>query len=62
MVSIDEQKVHFARQQGGDHTEDMPEIPVVAAGSLLELALNKARFSMPVGRITYFLPGTHVVF
>ena len=34
--------------------EDMPELPVIAAGSLLEFALNKAQFSMPVGRITYF--------
>lgn len=34
--------------------EDMPEIPVIAAGSLLEFALNKYQHSMPVGRITYF--------
>jgi hypothetical protein len=34
--------------------EDMPELPVIAAGSLLEFALGKADFSMPVGRITYF--------
>ena len=33
--------------------EDMPELPVIAAGSLLEFALNKSRYSMPVGRITY---------
>lgn len=34
--------------------EDMPELPIVAAGSLLEFALNKSQYSMPVGRITYF--------
>ncbi|MCD4755926.1 MAG: ATP-binding protein [Deltaproteobacteria bacterium] len=34
--------------------EDMQELPVVAAGSLLDFALNKYQYSMPVGRITYF--------
>jgi len=34
--------------------EDMPEFPVISAGSLLEFALKKIRYSMPVGRITYF--------
>lgn len=33
--------------------EDMPELPVVAAGSLLEFVLGKQEFSMPVGRISY---------
>ena len=33
--------------------EEMPELHVVAAGSLLEFALADARFSMPVGRIEY---------
>lgn len=33
--------------------EELPEMPVVAAGSLLEFALDKFRYSMPVGRITY---------
>lgn len=33
--------------------EEMPELPVVAAGSLLEFALQKHSFSMPVGRIEY---------
>jgi uncharacterized protein len=33
--------------------EDMPELPVVAAGSLLDFALRDHDFSMPVGRITY---------
>ncbi|MGH2612158.1 MAG: ATP-binding protein [Rhabdochlamydiaceae bacterium] len=34
--------------------EDMSELPVVAAGSLLDFALAKHEFSMPVGRIGYF--------
>lgn len=34
--------------------EDMPELPVIAAGSLLEFLLEKHNFSMPVGRINYF--------
>jgi uncharacterized protein len=33
--------------------EDMPELPVVAAGSLLDFALREHHFSMPVGRIGY---------
>lgn len=33
--------------------EDMPELPVIAAGSLLEFILGKQEFSMPVGRISY---------
>lgn len=33
--------------------EDMPELPVVAAGSLLDFALAEHEFSMPVGRIGY---------
>lgn len=33
--------------------EDMPELPVIAAGSLLEFVLGKAPISMPVGRINY---------
>lgn len=33
--------------------EDMPSIPVIAAGSLLEFVLEKHTFSMPVGRISY---------
>jgi predicted AAA+ superfamily ATPase len=33
--------------------EDMPKLPVMAAGSLLEFALDKIQYSMPVGRITY---------
>ncbi len=33
--------------------EERPEIPVVAAGSLLEFTLSDHKFSMPVGRIQY---------
>lgn len=33
--------------------EDMPELPVIAAGSLLEFTLEDHSFSMPVGRINY---------
>ncbi len=37
--------------------EDVPDIPVVAAGSLLEFALSKHHFSMPVGRVNYLFLG-----
>lgn len=33
--------------------EDMPELPVIAAGSLLDFTLAKHEFNMPVGRISY---------
>ncbi len=33
--------------------EELPELPVIAAGSLLEFVLAKHNFSMPVGRIQY---------
>lgn len=33
--------------------EDMPELPVVAAGSLLEFMLGTHAMSMPVGRVNY---------
>lgn len=33
--------------------EDMPELPVISAGSLLEFVLTEHSFSMPVGRISY---------
>lgn len=33
--------------------EDMPQLPVIAAGSLLEFVLADHSFSMPVGRISY---------
>jgi len=34
--------------------EDMPQLAVIAAGSLLEFVLENHTFSMPVGRIEYF--------
>lgn len=33
--------------------EDLPDLPVIAAGSLLEFILTDHSFSMPVGRISY---------
>lgn len=33
--------------------EDAPDLPVVAAGSLLEFVMEEHDFSMPVGRVTY---------
>jgi hypothetical protein len=33
--------------------ESLPELPVIAAGSLLEFVLSEHSFSMPVGRIGY---------
>ena len=33
--------------------EELPDLPVIAAGSLLEFALKDESFSMPVGRIEY---------
>lgn len=33
--------------------EEMPNLPVIAAGSLLDFALADHEFSMPVGRISY---------
>jgi predicted AAA+ superfamily ATPase len=37
--------------------EDRPDIAVIAAGSLLEFALSKKGFPMPVGRIEYHYMG-----
>lgn len=37
--------------------EDMPQLPVIAAGSLLEFTLAEHTFPMPVGRIEYFHMG-----
>lgn len=37
--------------------EDMPELAVVCAGSLLEYALRDHQFSMPVGRVEYLHMG-----
>lgn len=33
--------------------EELPEVPVIAAGSLLDFALSENKISMPVGRIEY---------
>jgi len=38
--------------------EEMPELHVVCAGSLLEFVLEEHNFSMPVGRIEYLHMGT----
>jgi len=37
--------------------EDLPELPVIAAGSLLEFTLSDHSYSMPVGRIEYLFIG-----
>lgn len=37
--------------------ENMPELPVIAAGSLLDFALQDLHFSMPVGRVEYLYLG-----
>ena len=34
--------------------EDLPQLPVISAGSLLDFVLEDHSFSMPVGRIHYF--------
>jgi uncharacterized protein len=34
--------------------EDLPEVPVVAAGSLLEIALHEKNISFPVGRVEHY--------
>lgn len=34
-------------------SEELPELPLIAAGSLLEFILTEHSFSMPVGRISY---------
>ncbi|MFV2061869.1 MAG: ATP-binding protein [Gammaproteobacteria bacterium] len=37
--------------------EDMPQLPVITAGSLLEFVLSEHQFSMPVGRVEYLHMG-----
>lgn len=37
--------------------EEMPQLHVIAAGSLLEFTLAEAQFSMPVGRVEYMYLG-----
>lgn len=34
--------------------EDLPDLPVIAAGSLLDFVLRDPQFSMPVGRVSYY--------
>ncbi|RKX82810.1 MAG: AAA+ family ATPase [Spirochaetes bacterium] len=34
--------------------EEVPQIPVIAAGSLLEFTLNNTGYSMPVGRVQFY--------
>ncbi|MCG8336425.1 MAG: ATP-binding protein [Proteobacteria bacterium] len=34
--------------------EELPQLAVITAGSLIEFALNKLDYSMPVGRITFY--------
>ncbi len=42
--------------------EKRPEIPVIAAGSLLEIVLEDMEYSMPVGRIEYLYLGPMTFF
>jgi len=37
--------------------EELPQLPVIAAGSLLEFVLSDHQFSMPVGRVEYLHMG-----
>lgn len=37
--------------------EELPELHLITAGSLLDIALANATFSMPVGRLSYFFIG-----
>ncbi len=37
--------------------EELPDLHIIAAGSLLEFALEQATFSMPVGRVEYLYLG-----
>ncbi|MGH8229707.1 MAG: ATP-binding protein [Steroidobacteraceae bacterium] len=40
--------------------EERPDLPVIAAGSLMEFALSERRLSMPVGRVRYLHMGPMV--
>ncbi|MFZ5569685.1 MAG: ATP-binding protein [Thermodesulfobacteriota bacterium] len=58
LLFLDEiQAVPIAIQTLRYFLEDCPDLPVVAAGSLLEFSLSKHSFSMPVGRIEYLFLG-----
>ncbi len=55
LLFLDEiQATPFALQALRYFYEDTPEIPVIAAGSLLEFTLADHNFSMPVGRVEYY--------
>lgn len=59
ILFLDEiQSVPIAIQTLRYFYEDYPELPVIAAGSLLEFSLSKHSYSMPVGRIEYLFIGT----
>lgn len=58
LLFLDEiQAIPFAIQTLRYFYEDCPDLPVISAGSLLEFALSKHSFSMPVGRIEYLFLG-----
>ena len=58
LVFIDEiQEVPKLLQSLRYFYEEMPELPVIAAGSLLEFSLAEHSFPMPVGRVEYFHMG-----
>jgi len=58
ILFLDEiQSVPIAIQTLRYFYEDCPELPVIAAGSLLEFSLSKHAYSMPVGRIEYLFLG-----
>lgn len=44
----------FALQALRYFYEDLPDLPVIAAGSLMEFTLSDHNYSMPVGRIEYY--------
>ncbi|MCP4668711.1 MAG: ATP-binding protein [Deltaproteobacteria bacterium] len=58
LLFLDEiQAVPIAIQALRYFYEDCPELPLIAAGSLLEFSLSKHAYSMPVGRIEYLFLG-----
>jgi len=58
LLFLDEiQAVPIAIQTLRYFYEDYPELPVISAGSLLEFAMSKHTFSMPVGRVEYLYLG-----
>ena len=58
LLFLDEiQATPYALQALRYFHEECPQLPVIAAGSLLEFVLSKHPFSMPVGRIEYLYLG-----